>query len=968
MENYFMGHPLLLINYSNREIMFVVFSFLKLGKNMSLIEKMGGGIVKIFGSYNDRYLKSIFPLVEKINELEKEWMELSDQQLAEKTEIFKKRYKGGESLDSILPEAFATVREASRRILGMRHYDVQMIGGIVLHQGKIAEMVTGEGKTLMSTSPAYLNALTEKGVFVVTVNDYLAKRDRDWMNPVYKFLGLNVGCIQSSMGPSQRRIEYKCDITYGTNNEFGFDYLRDNMKMSVEEQAQGVLNYAIIDEVDSVLIDDARTPLIISGPAEESSEKYYKAAKVVKKLKEGVDFELKEKEQLALLTDEGIERAEELVGVDSFYKGKNMDWPHHITQALRALHFFKNDVEYIKRGGEIVIIDENTGRPQPGRRWSDGLHQAIEAKEGLKLREENQTLATVTLQNYFRLFNKLAGMTGTAMTEAMEFDKIYNLEVVEIPTNRPMRRVSHDDVIYGTEREKFNAIIKEVMRFHSVGRPMLIGTISIEKSEELSAVLQARNIPHQVLNAKHHEQEAGIISQAGKLGGVTIATNMAGRGTDIVLGTFSHEELLKHWKKNGLAPKRLELSDSNFEEKIMRHWAKVYLEKKEDAPLDEIQRELEKAWDELDLPHLKLCHSVKELDGLHIIGTERHDSRRIDNQLRGRSGRQGDPGSSKFFLSFEDGLMRKFASPGMIQMMQKMGMQDGQDIQHKLINRGIEKAQKKVEGFHFEMRKSLLEYDKVMDEQRKIVYEERSRVLRGDDLRAMVFQMIEYRIDDALVSLVPERTSDKQEEYEDLKDWFKRKFHIEMKNSDVVSKKPEDIRATMMRLIEARYDAREKQLGQEMMSHLERYILLDTIDSRWKDHLYAMDVLRSSINYQGYAQVDPKVAYKRKGYEYFDKMIIAIQDDVSDLIFKLEIEEPDLDALDDIYQPMQFNHDEVGSFSGGNVDREAYEQAQMAASNTTVQTIKRTAPKVGRNDPCVCGSGKKYKKCCGKNS
>ncbi|WP_372367122.1 preprotein translocase subunit SecA [Candidatus Uabimicrobium sp. HlEnr_7] len=935
---------------------------------MSFVEKLGKGIQGVFGSYNDRYIvKEVIPLVNKVNALESEWVALSDHDLKEKTTQFKKRLAEGQTLDQILPEAFATVREAARRVLNMRHYDVQLVGGIILHRGKIAEMVTGEGKTLVATSPAYLNALEGKGVFVVTVNDYLAQRDRDWMSTVYEFLGLKVGCIQSYMGPKQRQHEYGCDITYGTNNEFGFDYLRDNMKMSVEDQAQGVLNFAIIDEVDSVLIDDARTPLIISGPAEASSEKYYKAAKVVKQLKKDEDFELKEKEQLALLTDEGVEKAEKLVGVDSFYKGKNMDWPHHITQALRAKHFFKHDVEYIKLKGEIVIIDENTGRPQPGRRWSDGLHQAIEAKEGLKLREENQTLATVTLQNYFRLFNKLSGMTGTALTEAMEFHKIYSLEVFAIPTNRPLARISHDDVIYGTEREKFNAIIKEVMKNHSVGRPMLIGTISIEKSEELSSVLQARNIVHKVLNAKHHEQEAQIITNAGHLGSVTIATNMAGRGTDIVLGTFTHEELLEHWKKTGLAPKRLSVGDNNFEEKITRHWAKVYLKENVDAPLDEIQKRLQEVWDELSLPYLRLCTKISELDGLHIIGTERHDSRRIDNQLRGRSGRQGDPGSSRFFLSFEDDLMRKFAPPTMIKMMQKLGMQDGQDIQHGMINRGIEKAQKKVEGFHFEMRKSLLDYDKVMDEQRKIVYEKRSKVLKGEDLREMVWTMIEERVEDAAYSMLPERLTGNVDEFTEIRDWIKRKFNMQVSVADIDSKKIDAVIEKILDTLNKNYDSREKQLGREMMSNLEKYILLDTIDSRWKDHLYAMDVLRSSINYEAYAQIDPKVAYKKKGYEYFDKMIIAVQEDVSDFIFKLEIEEPDMEDLGDIWNPSQFNHNDLGvDFGGGGVDREAYEQAQVAASATEVKTIKRSAPKVGRNDPCPCGSGKKHKKCCGK--
>ncbi len=946
-------------------------------------------LVKLFGSRNERLIKEMWPLVHKIGSLEPAFMALTNDQLKAKTEEFRNRLQNRETLDQILPEAFAAVREASRRTIGLRHFDVQMLGAIVLHQGKIAEMITGEGKTLVATCPAYLNAL-QHSVHIVTVNDYLARRDRNWMGPVYEALGLTVGCIQSEMSPQERIREYSCNITYGTNNEFGFDYLRDNMKMYKEDQCQLEHYYAIVDEVDSVLIDEARTPLIISGPAEESTEKYYAADKIARRLEVGKHCELKEKEQLAILTEAGIDLAERLAGVDSFYTGRNMDWPHHITQALRAHHFFKIDREYVIANNEIVIVDEFTGRLQPGRRWSDGLHQAIEAKEGLRIREENQTLATITLQNYFKLYKKLAGMTGTAMTEATEFDKIYSLDVVVIPPNRPLIRRSYNDVVFGTKTEKFEAIVQEILLYHHTGRPLLVGTISIEISEYLSYLLKQRGIEHQVLNAKYHEKEAQIIAGAGELSRVTIATNMAGRGTDIVLGKFTKQQLLEHWQKYRLAPKKLELTDPDIDAKLTRHWAEVFLqEANPEVPLADLQQRLAQFWVEHEMAPLKLCERVADLGGLHIIGTERHDARRIDNQLRGRAGRQGDPGSSRFYLSFEDDLLRKFAPPTMVALMKKMGMQGGQNIQHSMISRGIEKAQQRVEQFHFEIRKNLLEYDEVMNEQRKIVYDQRRRVLENQDLKTMIWEMLEDRILDAIDRYLPSNTSPNEWDFEGLSEWCSFKLNFTIPPSDLKTRNYKEAEQKLIQTAKQRYERQEQSMGPELMRALERYLLLDAIDSKWKDHLYAMDELKSGIGLEAYAQRDPKVEYKRSGYRMFDEMIAAVKEQISDLIFKLKFEKADMSSLSNIWQPAQFSHVNFAPMGGQaqpqvavskrsqlsqqpqenfqSMDREVWEQAQRAASegNATPKTIKRTQPKVGRNDPCPCGSGKKYKKCCG---
>ncbi|NUM34929.1 MAG: preprotein translocase subunit SecA [Candidatus Brocadiae bacterium] len=924
-------------------------------------------LLKVFGSRNERLLKEIWPVVHKIAALEESCQKLQDQDFKAKTQSLRVRYQQGETLDRLLPEAFALVREASKRTIGLRHFDVQMLGGIVLHQGKISEMITGEGKTLVATCPAYLNALSSRHVHIVTVNDYLAKRDRNWMGPVFEFLGLTVGCIQSEMDSYARIKEYGCDITYGTNNEFGFDYLRDNMKMNPDEQCQKDLYYAIVDEVDSVLIDEARTPLIISGPSEESTEKYYQANQIAKKMRQGTHYELKEKEQMALLTEEGIEFAEKLAGVDSFYKGKNMDWPHHINQALRAHNFFKLDREYVIHENEIIIVDEFTGRLQPGRRWSDGLHQAIEAKEGLRIREENQTLATITFQNYFRLYKKLAGMTGTALTEAMEFDKIYKLDVVVIPPNRPLIRKAHNDVIYGTHIEKFQAIVNEVILYHRTGRPILLGTISIEFSEDLSRMLDRREIPHEVLNAKYHEKEAQIISKAGQLGRVTIATNMAGRGTDIVLGKFTKDELLEHWQQHHLAPKKFKASDPDIEEKLTRYWAQLFLEEKDSStPLETLQDRLNEYWKEQEMTPLRLCESVAELGGLHVLGSERHDSRRIDNQLRGRCGRQGDPGSSRFYLSFEDDLLRKFAPPAMINLMKRFGMKNGQDIRHPMINNGIVRAQQRVEQFNFEIRKNLLEYDEVMNEQRKIVYDQRQRVLEDKDLDQIIWDMIEDRTLDALDRYLPPRTSMSEWDYEGLCEWLEYKFTIKCSPVNLKEKNFKEIQQEVLENIKKQYDKKTHYLGQGPMKALEKYILLEAIDSKWKDHLYAMDELKSGIGLQAFGQKDPKIEYKKSGYDLFDQMIIAVKEQVSDLIFKIVIEQTDIDALAQIWQPSNFSHQKLENYEA--VDREGWEQAQKSASAaaTQVKTIERTQSKVGRNDACPCGSGKKYKKCCGK--
>ena len=873
-------------------------------------------LVKLFGSRNDRLIKDVTPILEKINSLESSLEGLSDEKLAAKTEEFRNRLTEGETLDDLLPEAFAVCREGSKRVLrtasgvAMRHFDVQMIGGICLHQGKISEMGTGEGKTLVATLPVYLNALAGRGVHVVTVNDYLAKRDRDWMAPLYESLGMTSGAIQSEMDSFERHAHYKSDITYGTNNEFGFDYLRDNMKTRLQDQVQGRGRYfAIVDEVDSILIDEARTPLIISGPAERSSEKYHVANRVAKRLKKGLHFEVKEKERSIVFTEAGIDEAQKLVGVSSFYVGKAMEWPHLLEQSLRAHHLFQKDVHYLIDGGEIKIIDEFTGRALEGRTWSEGLHQAVESKEGLSIRNETQTLATITLQNYFKLYEKLGGMTGTAMTEAVEFDRIYGLEVVSIPTNRPNIRDDIGDVVYRTAREKYLAIAEEIKEVSEKKRPVLVGTTSVEKSELLSGLLKKRGVQHFVLNAKHHEKEADIVAEAGQPGRVTISTNMAGRGTDFVLGG-----------------------------------------------------------------------GVVEKGGLHVIGTERHESRRVDNQLRGRCGRQGDPGSSIFFLSLEDDLMRRFAGERVGNILKRFGMKEGEEISHPWVTKSIERAQKKVEAYHFDIRKNLLEYDGVMNEQRTIVYDQRQTILSGGNLDEMIREMMEQHTSERIAYyLSQEKTPEIVEEdktipaYDpvaELKQWLKTSYNIEVEGLEIsddgdVSLGIAEVTDQVLSTFNKALDARQEDIGEEQMLRAQRFILLMELDDKWKDHLYAMDQLRNGISLRGYAQQDPKIAYKREGYEMFSEMLDNFRSSVTQLILRVRVEKEDEDSLDSGLDDAEFQHQEMGAAAE---TASAMEEASKPQSQGPVKPIVRKQPKVGRNDPCHCGSGKKFKKCCGVGS
>ena len=855
---------------------------------------------KVFGTQNTRTLKRIWPIVYQVNALEAKLQPLSDDELRAKTAEFKKRLADGQTVDDILPEAYAVVREAARRTIKMRHFDVQILGGIVLHQGKIAEMSTGEGKTLVATLPVYLNALEGKGVHLVTVNDYLARRDRNWMGPVYEFLGLSVGVIQHDIRNEERRKSYAADITFGTNNEFGFDYLRDNMVTSMEDRVQRPLHFAIIDEVDSILVDEARTPLIISGPAEESTDKYYKIDRIIPKLNGEKDYKLDEKAHTVALSEDGVRHCEELLGIENLYENTQIDVIHHVNQALRAHVLFKLDEDYVVNDGKVVIVDEFTGRLMPGRRFSDGLHQALEAKEGVRIERENQTLATVTFQNYFRMYKKMGGMTGTAATEALEFDKIYKLGVVVVPTNKSCVRNDQADCVYRTIKEKYDAVVKEIILEHQKGRPILVGTISIEKSERLSGLLRRQNLPHTVLNAKYHEKEAEIISLAGQESAITIATNMAGRGTDIVLGA-----------------------------------------------------------------------GVAQKGGLAVIGTERHEARRIDNQLRGRSGRQGDPGSSKFFISLEDDLMRIFGSDRISGIMQKLGMQEGEEIQHPLVSKAIETAQKRVENRNFEIRKHLLEYDDVMNRQREIIYSERDRLLKGENVREHVFEMIEDVVEDLLGTYAHPDIREEDKNPDGLIQALGLKFGADFdptvkENFDNLDFLREDI----LKRIKEHYEYRERELTLERMQYLERYILLQVLDSKWKDHLYSLDNLKEGIGLRAYGQRDPLVEYKREAFQLFDQMIQSIKDEAIELIFRVQVvkEEKVVSALE---SSTQFLHPESGGMLAPAVETAAPPVAPMANrvpaedKNAAGQTLRREEPKVGRNDPCPCGSGKKYKKCHG---
>lgn len=880
---------------------------------------IGSLIKKIVGSKNEREIKRIRPLVGQINELEAKVSSLSDEGLRGKTSEFKERVGQGQPLEEILPEAFAVVREASKRTLGERHYDVQLIGGIVLHEGKIAEMATGEGKTLVSTLPTYLNALKGEGVHIVTVNDYLAKRDSEWMGEIYRFLGLSVGVIVHELNDQERKRAYGCDITYGTNNEFGFDYLRDNMKFDINDYVQRDLNYAIVDEVDSILIDEARTPLIISGPSEESTDKYYKINRIIPALARAKDYQLEEKSHTAFLTEEGVAHVEKLLHVENLYDPRNIEILHHVNQALRAHTLFKRDVDYVVKDGEVTIVDEFTGRLMPGRRWSDGLHQAVEAKENVKIENENQTLATITFQNYFRMYRKLAGMTGTADTEAEEFHKIYKLEVVVIPTNMPLIRTNHPDVIYKTDEEKFRACVREIEELHQLGRPVLVGTISIEKSERLSHLLKKRGIPHNVLNAKHHEREAEIIAQAGRAGAVTISTNMAGRGTDILLGGN---------------PKFL---------------AKGMVEEGADA--ETLQQAYEKA-----LPVVqKEKGRVIELGGLHVLGTERHEARRIDNQLRGRSGRQGDPGSSRFYLSLEDDLLRIFGAERITSIMNRLGIEEDQPIEHNLVSKAIENAQRRVEAHNFEIRKHLLEYDNVMNQQREVVYSQRREVLAGEDLKESVTEMIEEQAEGIVDLFADEKVHPEEWDLKGLQDAVYQQFSFRWSPPS-----PEEDglnREHLQELVSERakevYRKKEEEFGEPTLRYLEKVIMLQAIDYHWKDHLLGIDQLKEGIGLRGYGQKDPRIEYQKEAYQMFLDMLERIKKDTIEKLFAVQIakEEQAREVKVERKQTFVLSRGESGQAGGETEDGKGI-------------TVRREGKKVGRNDPCPCGSGKKYKKCC----
>lgn len=810
---------------------------------------------------NERELKRLGKIVAKINELEPKIEKLSDEDLARKTIEFKEKLAQGATLDDLLIEAFAVVREVAKRTIGLRHFDVQLIGGIVLHEGKIAEMKTGEGKTLVATLPVYLNALLGKGVHVVTVNDYLAKRDAEWMGPIYKFLGLNVAYLYNGMPFDERKRAYQADVTYGTNSEFGFDYLRDNMVYSLDDAVQRGHYYAIVDEVDCILIDEARTPLIISGPSEDDPSIYYKVNSIVKFLRAGEDFEINEKERNVVLTEKGIEKAEKLLGVKSLYDDLNSELAHRLIQALRAHYLFKRDVDYVVKDGEVIIVDEFTGRLMFGRRYSDGLHQAIEAKEGLRVRSETQTLATITIQNYFRMYEKLAGMTGTAATEAEEFKEIYGLEVVVIPTHKPMIRIDYPDVIYRTEREKFNAVADEIEELYKMGRPVLVGTTSIEKSERLSKLLKVRGIPHQVLNAKYHEKEAQIVAQAGRLGAVTIATNMAGRGTDILLGGNPEFLAKEEIRKMGKDPNEVSAEE----------WQRVY-----------------EKWKKVtDEEHRK----VVELGGLHIIGTERHEARRIDNQLRGRAGRQGDPGSSRFYLSLEDDLLRLFGSDRISSLMEKLGMKEGEAIEHPWLTKAIEAAQKKVESMHFEARKYLLAYDDVMNKQREVIYRERKYVLENSDLKGHFFKMVEDLVDLLLDAYVGEEIRPEERDVKGLIHRLKSlfPFDLDLTEEEILEGNRAHVKEKILSKAKDSYEDREKRIGTDAMRQVEKLVMLHVIDTRWKEHLLALDHLRQGIGLRAYGQKDPLLEYQFEAFELFKELIARIKEEIITYLFRVEI-------------------------------------------------------------------------------
>jgi preprotein translocase subunit SecA len=1007
-------------------------------------------IAKVFGTANERAIKRLLPLVEQINALESSVHGLTDEQLRAKTGEFKQRIADAvaaekidpadpdatdairkaenAALDAILPEAFAVVREAGMRAVGMRHFDVQMIGGVVLHSGKISEMKTGEGKTLVATLPCYLNALAGHGVHVVTVNDYLAKRDAEWMGKIYGFLGLSVGVIVHDLSDEQRREAYGSDITYGTNNEFGFDYLRDNMKFDLKDMVQRGLYYCIVDEVDSILIDEARTPLIISGPTDQTTDKYARVNLIIPNIEEGElietletktwsgDFVVDEKARAITVTDEGWEKIEKLLGIGNIADPENWDLKHHVEVAIKAHHLYKRDVEYVVKEGEVIIVDEFTGRLMPGRRWSDGLHQAVEAKEGVAIRKEDQTLATITFQNYFRMYKKLSGMTGTAETEAAEFDKIYKLEITVIPTNRLMRRLENSDVVYRTAKEKYFAVADEIVRLHEEKQPVLVGTTSIEKSELLSEILKRKGVRHVVLNAKFHEKEAEIVAQAGRLGMVTIATNMAGRGTDILLGGNSEfmarQDLVKKAGARAVSAAEGAISPNAGPGMVRFYYASQEFETTQEA------------WDAAIASHLataeKEHESVVAAGGLHILGTERHESRRVDNQLRGRAGRQGDPGSSRFFLSLEDDLMRIFAREWVSTLLQRLGMEEGVPIESRMISKRIEAAQKAVETQNFESRKHVLEYDDVMNKQREAVYGLRRQLMEGVDQKQLI---TEDYVSTILSSILEEHAPEKAhaEEwkldaiYEQVYDIFGAKLNVSSNREgsaiDATTLNRHELGETIFERIRARYDVKEQILGAPAMRYHERIVMLSVLDGLWKDHLLAMDHLKEGIGLRGYAQQDPLVAYKKESFEMFEAMMMQFQQDTARHLFRMQIIGPDGNPIEtaDQMPPRPSAPPTLPSSSSGQQrlsgqasldlgEGQASEHApvpiQTRAPSTTIDDLERefqrkkkrelemarqagsgestngsgprvTGEKVGRNDPCPCGSGKKYKKCHG---
>ncbi len=1002
---------------------------------------------KVFGTKNERVVKSLMPRVQAINALEPQMQKLSDAELLAKTDEFRQRIQERlsrvtkspqaevveaeandepdideqkqfekeqydalqEVLDEILEEAFAVVREAGRRVLNMRHFDVQLIGGMVLHTGTISEMKTGEGKTLVATLPVYLNALSGRGVHVVTVNDYLAKRDSEWMGKLYRFLGLTVGVIVHDLDDDQRRAAYAADVTYGTNNEFGFDYLRDNMKFDIRDCVQRGHNYAIVDEVDSILIDEARTPLIISGASEESTDKYYKVNRIIPKLQKGEeiegppgepaeltgDFVVDEKHRNITVTDEGWEKVEGLLGIGNIADPENWPLKHHVETAIKAHALYRKDVEYVIKDGEVIIVDEFTGRMMPGRRWSDGLHQAIEAKEGVKIERENQTLATITFQNYFRMFKKLAGMTGTAETEAAEFDNIYKLDVVVIPTNKQMRRLEHPDVVYRTEKEKYFAAADEIEQLHAKGQPVLVGTTSIEKSERLSELLKKKGLKdHVVLNAKFHEREAEIVAQAGRKGRITIATNMAGRGTDILLGGNPEFMAKQELVKKGIAQQlrvaqgKIEGPQEDGQTSIFYYNGNEYT-----VPTDKWTDALTRYKAQTDVEH----DEVVGVGGLHILGTERHESRRIDNQLRGRAGRQGDPGSSRFYLALEDDLMRIFAKEWVSNLLQRLGMEEGVPIESKLITRRIETAQKAVEGQHFESRKHLLEYDDVMNKQREAVYGLRRRLLEGTDQKDLILEdYVSAILGELLEEYCPAKAHAADWNIKGLKDAVFTRFGVDFLaegvKADTLNR--QELGDAIFEKLKERYDAKEKLIGPDAMRHHERMIMLSVIDQQWKDHLLSMDHLKEGIGLRGYGQHDPLVEYKRESFDMFEAMMQRFQEDTVRYLYLMQILErpPDQGAAGPpssapVGRPQGSDalvqHDGDGngrrpsrmvSTSADELEeafmrrkRRELEQARMAGAGDTqpVQQVVRGQEKVGRNDPCPCGSGKKYKKCHG---